>query len=178
MVTRIHWPATLATDSLAFIGTAGLALLLGVLLDTFVRTQPLGLTYRKPLAGLIAADISQTSDSAGATIAYVTFDEVDALLKRPDVIVLDAQDAAFFGLGHLPGARSLSKETFDQDFPALEPLLRVPGKSLLVYCSDADCENSAVVAQKLYDRGFRELYLYKGGMEEWQSAGMPVETSE
>ncbi|RYZ28068.1 MAG: rhodanese-like domain-containing protein [Sphingobacteriales bacterium] len=114
---------------------------------------------------------------ANAPINLVTLDEMDALLGRAEVIPLDARPRDFYDLGHLPRALNLSREQFGPDFAVLEPVLRKPGQTLLVYCSDASCEDSVLVARELQKRGMGPLLIYPGGFAEWESAGKSVEGS-
>jgi rhodanese-related sulfurtransferase len=123
-----------------------------------------------------------TSTTSGtlpqAPINLVSLEEVEALLQREDVLVLDARPRIFYELGHLPGARSLSREQFEGDFASLESALNVPGKTLLIYCSEPSCEDSALVARALQKRGLGPLLIFPGGFAEWETAGKPVLTVE
>jgi rhodanese-related sulfurtransferase len=110
-------------------------------------------------------------------INLVGLEEVEAMLLRADVIVLDARPRDFYEVGHLPGARCLSREELSKDFAVLESELRAADRELLVYCSDAGCEDSAVVARALHARGFTRLCLFPGGYAEWEAAGRRVEVS-
>ena len=38
-----------------------------------------------------------------------------------------------------------------------------------------DCDDSELLARELYSMGFSRLFVYKGGFEEWENSGMPVE---
>ncbi|MDB6173959.1 MAG: rhodanese y domain superfamily protein [Chthoniobacteraceae bacterium] len=160
----------LLADAAWFIAAALIALGMGMVGDRFFRHPPLGWHYQTAAQRVLAMPGSQ------APINMVSVEEVSALVSRPDVITLDARPRIFYELGHLPGARSLSREQFDVDFAIIEKELRVPGHTLLVYCSDASCEDSAIVAHELQKRGLGPLILFPGGLEEWEAAGHPVET--
>ncbi len=47
---------------------------------------------------------------------------------------------------------------------------------IITYCVDIDCNDSFILAKKLYENGQREIFVYKGGIEEWVSLGNKVET--
>jgi rhodanese-related sulfurtransferase len=42
---------------------------------------------------------------------------------------------------------------------------------LVVYCSGWSCNDSYDLARRLQDKGFRDLLLYRGGMEDWLEKG-------
>ena len=46
---------------------------------------------------------------------------------------------------------------------------------LLIYCDNSLCSRAEVVAGKMGRFLSARLYVYRGGWEEWSSAGLPVE---
>ena len=160
--------AVLLSDSGWFCAAAVLAVAVGVAGDRLFRDLPLGLSYRSVPERVLVAE---------TTINLVDLEEVESLLGRAETIVLDARPHAFFEMGHLPEAMSLSREAFENDFAALETVLRTPGKSLVIYCSDASCEDGARVARALQRRGFESLAVFPGGIAEWEAAGKALEVT-
>jgi rhodanese-related sulfurtransferase len=107
--------------------------------------------------------------------AEVRFTEVDAdfvaqLGGAPDTLLLDARFPELFALGHIPGAVSLPLSRFDEAFAEREPALRA-ARLLVLYCSGPDCHDSRDLALRLREKGFRDLLLYRGGIEDWQEKG-------
>lgn len=49
------------------------------------------------------------------------------------------------------------------------------GDTIVVYCSDHECQSSPSAAKKLEDLGFNNVYDYEGGKKEWKEAGLPME---
>jgi 3-mercaptopyruvate sulfurtransferase SseA len=45
---------------------------------------------------------------------------------------------------------------------------------LVVYCSGKDCEDSAMLADKLSMAGFFNIYVFKDGFPDWEKHGWPV----
>jgi rhodanese-related sulfurtransferase len=45
---------------------------------------------------------------------------------------------------------------------------------LVVYCSGESCHDSRDLALRLQGQGFRDLFLYRGGMEDWLAKGNSV----
>jgi rhodanese-related sulfurtransferase len=112
----------------------------------------------------------------------VYFQHVDAeflksLIQGDMAIVLDARQQAVYNEGHIPGAYSLSLFEFDQAFARLQGLLD-SGKTIVTYCIDFDCEDSTFLATRLYEKGYTDILVYKGGFDDWQALGNPIATGD
>ena len=46
---------------------------------------------------------------------------------------------------------------------------------IVVYCGGPKCPQSRMAAEKLVKLGYENVRAYEGGLEEWKSAGLPVE---
>jgi len=140
---------------------ASAALGLGV---NFFAGEPLPLL--RPLAPSAAA--------AAVSVGEVDADFVLQAGNAPGTLLLDARAAAVYRAGHIPGALSLPLAEFSRAFPELEARLR-PAGLLVLYCSDRTCGDSSELARRLWDKGLKNLLLYKGGMEDWSGRGHAVE---
>ena len=47
---------------------------------------------------------------------------------------------------------------------------------IVVYCGGPKCPQSRMAAEKLVKLGYENVRAYEGGLEEWKSAGLAVET--
>ena len=159
-------------DAAGFALVAALALVVGLVANA-VSTKPIPLVYKPP-----AEKLAEAVSRGDTTVGMVTTEMAQAMAAQPDVIVLDARPRDFYELGHIPGAKNLSREEFDKDYAALETELRQPGKTLLVYCSDSGCEDSGKVAKRLEELGYPKVPLYMGGFQEWEDAGLPTEGAQ
>jgi rhodanese-related sulfurtransferase len=102
-------------------------------------------------------------------------DDADQLFREKRLF-LDARRSAVYADGHVPGARSFPiwesdigdrvkafyEEGLDQNAP------------IVIYCSGGDCEDSHMLAEKLYMVGFNNLLVYKDGFPGWQKRGLPA----
>jgi rhodanese-related sulfurtransferase len=105
----------------------------------------------------------------------VQFGEVDAdfvgqLGSDPGTVLLDARLPELFERGHIPGAVSLPLARFDESLAARLGQLR-SARLLVVYCSGRQCGDSHQLALKLRAKGFSDLLLYRGGIEDWLEKG-------
>jgi rhodanese-related sulfurtransferase len=102
-------------------------------------------------------------------------DDAEALSKQGRLFI-DARRSSAYTDGHVPGARSFPvwesdiadrvkafyEEGLDQNAP------------IVIYCSGGDCEDSHMLAEKLYMVGFNNLLVDKDGFPAWQKRGLPV----
>ena len=105
-------------------------------------------------------------------------DDVAALHSR-GVLFLDARRTSVYEQGHIPGARPFSVWEADIDekvnkLYAERPDAKDQNQPIVVYCSGGDCEDSHMLAQKLWGFGFNNAYVYKDGFPDWQKRGEPV----
>lgn len=112
----------------------------------------------------------------------VYFQHIDAefmlsLIQGEMAVVLDARERSAYKEGHISGAFSLSLFEFESAFKRMEPQLN-SGKTIVTYCINVDCEDSTFLAQKLHEKGYTDILIYKGGIEEWQALGNPIATGD
>ena len=114
--------------------------------------------------------------------AYVEVSGADAaLLHAHGALTLDARRTSVYEQGHIAGARPFSVWESDVDDKVnklyeerSDP--REQLKPILIYCSGGDCEDSHMLAQKLWGLQFNNLYVYKDGFPDWQKRGGAIRT--
>ena len=47
---------------------------------------------------------------------------------------------------------------------------------MIVYCSNAGCPTSELAVKKLQAFGFRRVLDYAAGKEDWEQAGLPLDS--
>ena len=110
----------------------------------------------------------------------IAYNDVKLLHDR-GALFLDARRTSVYEQGHIAGSRPVSVWESDVDDkvakifnersdPAQQAL------PIVVYCSGGDCEDSHMLAQKLYGALFNNVYVYKDGFPDWQKHGAPVHT--
>ncbi|HUJ14830.1 MAG TPA: rhodanese-like domain-containing protein [Thermoanaerobaculia bacterium] len=110
----------------------------------------------------------------------IGFDDVKALHDN-GVLFLDARRTSVYEDGHIPGARPFSVWESDIDDKVNKLFAERPDPAqqnlpIVVYCSGGDCEDSHMLAQKLWGIQFNNVYVYKDGFPDWQKRGEPVHT--
>ena len=104
----------------------------------------------------------------------ITRTELEALIAKGEVVVVDALPAAYYDQVHLPGAINL----VEADVAALAPVV-LPDKSaaIVTYCSNEACGNSQAVANHLERLGYTAVRKYREGIQDWIEAGNPTEST-
>jgi rhodanese-related sulfurtransferase len=118
-----------------------------------------------------------TGEDLTAYFQEMDVETLDSLREAEAIILLDARTPDKYETAHIPGAISLPISTFSETYESVAPLLE-DGKSLVLYCIGVHCIDSSLLARELYKKGRREIFVYKGGIEEWQAMGYPVQTPE
>jgi rhodanese-related sulfurtransferase len=107
--------------------------------------------------------------SSPHSIAEIDRAALSARLARADdfKLVMAARDWAFRAK-HIPGSIH-----FKSDGELLAGLAK--SDDVVVYCSNVDCHASVALLQKLREHGYEKLTHYRGGLIDWEEAGLPVE---
>lgn len=112
------------------------------------------------------------------------------LVKAADVkklldegaVVADTRNEKEFNTKRLPGAvfvpyheKSLKDVAYDgklDDFSALRQL--DPAKPTVFHCNGAECWKSYKASRAALAAGFGKVYWFRGGLPEWEKAGLPL----
>jgi rhodanese-related sulfurtransferase len=84
---------------------------------------------------------------------------------------LDARDAADYNAGHIQGAINIPYHELEKYRDKLNALPR--DQVYITYCSSA-CDVSIDMAYAMAKMGFKKVYIFHGGWDEWKAAGYPV----
>jgi rhodanese-related sulfurtransferase len=104
-----------------------------------------------------------------------------AWLHSHGALFLDARRTSVYEQGHITGARTYSVWEADID-DKVNKLYeerndpRAQLQPIVIYCSGGDCEDSHMLAQKLWGVQFNNIYVYKDGFPDWQKRGGPAKT--
>ena len=106
-------------------------------------------------------------------IRLVTLEEFRAF-RDGGGIVIDARTREEYESGHVPGAILL--DYYEMGYYLDDVLARLaPEVEVAFYCTSYDCEDSELLAREFYLLGYRDLLVYRGGMMEWEDAGLEIE---
>ncbi len=97
--------------------------------------------------------------------------EVERKVENNEATLIEVLDPKQYKKEHIKGAinipykeiSNVAKQKFDKN------------DSLIVYCSDENCEASNTAAKKLEKSGFTNVYHFAGGKKEWKDQGLPMQ---
>ncbi|PWU14671.1 MAG: hypothetical protein C5B50_16845 [Verrucomicrobia bacterium] len=153
-------------------------------------TQPsAGATNVNPASSNAVADLTPSERLAAALkengLQLADSNLVLRLLHDPRyeqqlVVFIDARSEEHYKEGHIPGAFQFDHFHFEKYIPTLMPVCQ-GAEQIVVYCDGGDCELSQHAAMFLRDSfavPAQKLYVYGGGINEWNANHLPVEIGE
>lgn len=104
----------------------------------------------------------------------LTMDRLRFFMESGDAIVVDARSVAEYDAGRIAGAVNIPYDELIDYYEKLKSTL--PLDALIVcYCESVTCDNSENLAKELGFMGYSNVFVYRGGWQEWEAAGHPVE---
>ena len=89
-------------------------------------------------------------------------------------VFVDARPQDDLRYGFIKGAVSIPYNDVEN---RLTELLHVPVDTpVVVYCDGAECNASIKLTSVLESMGYRYVFVFFGGWNEWQNSGLPVDT--
>jgi rhodanese-related sulfurtransferase len=116
-----------------------------------------------------------TSINAMKEAKAITLNEAYRLYST-NAIFIDARDYVEYEIGHIRGAVSLPYTEFEKYKFVLDTISAYT--PLVAYCDGEECDLSIMLGDKLFETGYKEVYIFFGGWVDWQLAGYPIETDE
>jgi rhodanese-related sulfurtransferase len=91
--------------------------------------------------------------------------------SRPALV--EALPEKYYVAQHLPGALHMPHDQVD----ALAAIV-LPEKAaeVVVYCANRQCQNSHIAAHRLSALGYTNVSVYAAGKQDWDEAGLPLES--
>ncbi len=87
--------------------------------------------------------------------------------------LIDVRDQPYYENNHIKGAISIPlKELHERDLGFLKK-----DDTIITYCSELKCPASTTAAKILLSLGYKNVLDYKGGLEDYKKAKLPLESS-
>ena len=124
------------------------------------------------LAGLVFGCANGGEITQGGEVREIkTAQELKVKMDAGDVLLIHAFDAENYAKRHIPGAVNVDYEKMT---PSMLPADKE--KPLVFYCVGGMCPVGRLATQKAADWGHKNVWVYSGGMTDWQAAGMTFAT--
>lgn len=104
---------------------------------------------------------------------HISLEATQALHKRKDVVFVDGRSKVEWEASHIPGALPLPVGEFDKYYLEGKKKL-MKAKIIVPYCHGEGCRQSDMLAQKLVDKGFKNVAVFWGGFPAWEGAKLPL----
>ena len=95
-------------------------------------------------------------------------------LRTGSRLFVDSRSAEEYARAHLPGAVSLPFQTLEK-YPAAVAQILASGKPPVFYCTGSECDDSLLLALHLRKLGCKDVSVFIGGMNLWQSELLSTE---
>ncbi len=102
----------------------------------------------------------------------ISREELRAAIDARSATVVDVLAPAAYAKRHLPGAINLVAEHSDEELRAALPEPDVP---IVTYSANDRCVRNTQFVARLRELGYLDVRPYTGGLEDWLSAGLPIE---
>ena len=106
------------------------------------------------------------------TIRVGAEETVELIVNTPNLVIIDSRKPIEYDKGHIQSSIGLLNTVM-----TVEHLQKyAPDKStpLLFYCNGERCLRSSKAATFALDAGYKLVYWFRGGWNEWVQKGMPI----
>lgn len=112
---------------------------------------------------------------AGGKASYqeISAEELVQMQKEiANLKIIDSRSEEQVRSGMIKGAINLP--VYDTDEEHLLAITSDKNTPIVFYCNNKACGASAIAASHAHKEGYKNLYKYSGGIEEWQTKGLAV----
>lgn len=125
------------------------------------------------LAILVQPASAQDAPASIAGTTTVNAEQViDLVTKKSNLVILDNRKPEDFAAGHIEGAIRLIDTDVTPD--SLAKAVKTKETPVLFYCNGLKCGRAAKAAAVAVQQGYKEVYYYALGLEEWSKKGLPL----
>ena len=96
------------------------------------------------------------------------------LYNQNVAIFIDARDQWDFSEAHIEGAINIPEFSFTKDESLLKSISQ--DRLLIIYCDGDDCDTSKRLANEIFRLGYKNVFVFLGGMKVWRDAQLPITT--
>lgn len=97
---------------------------------------------------------------------------IELVSSRPNVVIIDSRIREDRAEGYIEGSINLLDRETDCD--SLASLVTDKQTPVIFYCNGVKCDRSDTAARIAVNCGYREVYWFRGGMEEWRAKNYPL----
>jgi rhodanese-related sulfurtransferase len=113
----------------------------------------------------------QNPTEHGNEFNSITYEQVLIALERDDWIFVDARSPKDYEKGKIGNAVNI--DPLGEEFIVMQKIGDIidSQKKVIIYCNGVDCDLGHEVLEFFVDYGYKEVYIYVGGWDDWVEKG-------
>ncbi|MCW8875170.1 MAG: rhodanese-like domain-containing protein [Gammaproteobacteria bacterium] len=126
------------------------------------------------LGGQVMAEVPARLEVPESITGVTTLDAeglIGLVQRQPGLVLIDSRVPADRHQGYIQG--SISLPDTQTACATLGDLLNDMDTPVLFYCNGVKCGRSVITAVIARDCGYRKVFWFRGGFEEWKQKGYP-----
>ncbi len=120
-----------------------------------------------PFAGPARADNYLSPDSIDGSTKINAETLIELALKIDDLVIIDSRISSDLRQGFITGAQNLPDT--QTDCKTLAKIIPDKNTAVVFYCNGPKCRRSDRAVVIARDCGYKNIYWFRGGFEEWQA---------
>ncbi len=132
------------------------------------KQEPIEKVETEKVNNDLATNNSTTDDSKEHInlTKTVTYNQMLKILKDDSFFIIDARSSENYKKAHIGNAINIFP--YDDEAVIMPKIFDLPhDKKIVIYCDGGQCDSSHELAKMILNFGYKNIYLYAGGWEEW-----------
>lgn len=150
---------------------------MGLVINRHIVAQGFDGSLVEAIKQTLQNKITEKAQPAGAAaptgnIIMMSVEQAKELCDSGRSLFIDARAPDAYEAGHISGAVNITEQTLEDHVFAL--MDKVRESRVIIYCSSAECPQSMELAELLIENDIKPVYVFSGGLDQWQKMGYPV----
>jgi len=124
------------------------------------------------ISGSVFAEKPFAPEKLEGTILVDAEAAAELIVNTPNLLIVDSRKEVEYLKGHIQGSVSLLDTEMTLDM--LSKYAADKATPILFYCNGERCLRSTRSATKAIEWGYKTIYWFRGGWNEWIEKGMPI----
>ena len=133
---------------------------------------PLVILLAGQLNTAVAEEKVKTPERIEGTTLVSAEQFLELVENKPDLVIIDARIEMDRKQGYIE--TSISLPNIDTDCSSLATHIPAKDHNVLFYCNGVKCGRSAKSAKIALGCGYKNIYWFRGGIEEWKDKKLPL----
>jgi len=125
---------------------------------------------------MILSQFGYSKEDAPASIPGTTVVNAEQIIelvtKNSSVVLIDSRKTSDRNKGYIEG--SIGLQDTDTTADTLAKYVKTKTTPVLFYCNGVKCGRSGKASKIALKAGYKTIYWFRGGWDEWASKGLPV----